>query len=355
MMVRASYAPYSLVFRETAITSRQKMDVKETFLLRLDDGARHAVAEIPLFRGLSAEDTPGFEAVLADFCRLCGNVTDRQTESLPSSIRFGYEAAKASLDGNSQEQLFDTPWSRGEKGIRINGLVWMGDRRAMARRIRAKLDGGFRCVKLKIGGIDFADELALLRYIRSEFGPGDIELRLDANGAFTPRNAYDRLGYLSELGIHSIEQPIRAGQWDAMAEICARSPIPVALDEELIGIRTDDEKRRMLEAIRPAYIILKPSLCGGLSEADRWIDLAEKRGTGWWATSALESDLGLNAIAQWVSQREPQMPQGLGTGLLYTNNFPSPLVLRGEEHWFNPEKRFSIPAIDWIRPHTTTL
>ncbi len=340
-MIKATYVPYSLIFRETAITSRQRMDVKETFLLRLSDGASSAVGEVPLFRGLSAEDTPDFEPHLARFCET-GTLSDA-----PSSVRFGFETASAALERGRQEILFDTQWSRGEKGIRINGLIWMGDRRTMARRIKEKLNGGFRCLKLKIGGIDFADELALLRYIRSEFGPDDVELRLDANGAFTPANAYDRLCYLAELIIHSIEQPIRAGQWDAMAEVCAGSPIPVALDEELIGLRSDDEKRAMLKRIRPAYIILKPSLCGGLREADRWIDIAAENGVGWWATSALESDLGLNAIAQWVSLRSPDIPQGLGTGLLYTNNFPSPLELRGEEIWFNPEQRFIIPDSVW--------
>lgn len=340
-MLQAAYAPYRLLFRETAITSRQKMNVKETFLLRLSDGLKSAIGEVPLFHGLSAEDTPDYENLLAGFCRSVGG-TD-----IPSSVRFGFETASAALASGSQESLFDTTWSRGESGIRINGLIWMGDRRTMARRIREKLDGGFRCVKLKIGGIDFADELALLRYIRSEFGSDDIELRLDANGAFSPANAYDRLGYLSELGIHSIEQPIKAGQWDAMAEICAKSYIPIALDEELIGVRSDEEKKNMLDAIRPAYIILKPALCGGLAESDRWIEIATGRGIGWWATSALESDLGLNAIAQWVSRYDLQMPQGLGTGRLYSNNFPSPLELRGEELWFNPEKRFNLPKIDW--------
>lgn len=341
-MLQASYAPYTLAFRETAITSRQSMNVKDTYLLRLTDGAKSAIGEIPLFRGLSAEDTPDFESRLA---KICSTGIDN---CMPSSVRFGFETATAALESGSQEMLFDTAWSRGEKGIRINGLIWMGDRRTMARRIREKLDGGFRCVKLKIGGIDFADELSLLRFIRTEFGPGDVELRLDANGAFSPQNAYDRLGYLSELSIHSIEQPIKAGQWDAMAELCAVSPIPVALDEELIGVTADQDKKRMLEVIRPAFIILKPSLCGGLVEADKWIDFAVERGIGWWATSALESDLGLNAIAQWVSRRNPEMPQGLGTGRLYTNNFPSPLELRGEELWFNPEKHFAFPKIDWL-------
>ena len=207
----------------------------------------------------------------------------------------------------------------------------MGDKRTMKNRIRQKLDAGFRCVKLKIGGIDFCDELDLLNSIRVEFPVSDIELRVDANGAFTPENAMERLERLSELDLHSIEQPIRQGQWEEMALLCSRSPIPIALDEELIGFRSDEEKERMLDEIRPQYIILKPSLCGGFAEADKWIEIAGKRNVGWWATSALESNIGLSAIAQWVSRYSPVMPQGLGTGALYINNFPSPLRLEGDK------------------------
>ena len=212
----------------------------------------------------------------------------------------------------------------------------MGTKQEMCARIAEKLDAGFRCVKLKIGGINFDDEAELLANIRREFPSGSIELRLDANGAFTPQNALDRLNRLSEFDIHSIEQPIKSGQWEEMARLCRLSPIPIALDEELIGFHSDDFKTRLLDTISPAYIILKPSLCGGFEESDRWIELAENRNIGWWATSALESNIGLNAIAQWVARYNPTMPQGLGTGALYTNNFPSPLQLEGDNMYFRP-------------------
>lgn len=190
-------------------------------------------------------------------------------------------------------------------------------------------------MKLKIGGIDFQEELSILDTLRKEFTVEDIELRLDANGAFSPENAMERLERLSRYNIHSIEQPIRAGQWQEMARLCERSPIPIALDEELIGFSSDASKEMLLETVRPQYIILKPALCGGFAEADRWISMAKKRNIGWWATSALESNIGLNAIAQWVARYRPTIPQGLGTGLLYTDNFPSTLRLDGDKMWFD--------------------
>lgn len=326
-MLRADYTPYRLLFREVAITSRNSMLEKDTYIVHVWDDADPSVrgtGECALFKGLSAEDNPDYERHLA---RACADPAE-----LPeiSSIRFGFETALADLRAGGNGTFADTPFTRGESAIRINGLVWMGDRRTMARRIREKLDGGFRCVKLKIGGIDFEDEIGLLRLIRSEFSADDIELRLDANGAFTPENALERLDRLAAFHIHSIEQPIRQHQPQEMARICEQSPIPVALDEELIGFHTDAEKHAMLDTIRPHYIILKPSLCGGFAEADRWIELAENSGTGWWATSALESNIGLQAIAQWVSRHNPVMPQGLGTGALYTNNFPTRLRLDGD-------------------------
>ena len=218
----------------------------------------------------------------------------------------------------------------------INGLVWMGDRDTMARRIEEKLAAGFSCVKLKIGGIDFESETGLLRIIR-EVAPR-VELRLDANGAFTPSDAMNRLYALARYDIHSIEQPIRQGQWSEMARLCNDSPIPIALDEELIGLNSADDRRRLLDAVHPAYIILKPTLVGGWTASDCWIAAAVQRGIGWWATSALESDIGLNSIAQWVATHSPEMPQGLGTGQLFTDNIPSPLTLRGERLWTDPER-----------------
>lgn len=264
--------------------------------------------ECALFRGLSAEDTPDYEWQLEYACN--------NPESLPaiSSIRFGFETALLDMRNGGAGRFITNSFTEGTTPIRINGLIWMGDKRVMKKRIREKLDQGFNCIKLKIGGIDFNDEIALLKSIRDEYSPDNLELRVDANGAFSPDTAMQHLERLAEYGLHSIEQPIKQGQWDEMAALCRLSPIPVALDEELVGFKADKEKIRMLETIKPSYIILKPSLCGGFAESDRWIRLAEERGIGWWATSALESNIGLNAIAQWVSQYNPVMPQGLGTG-----------------------------------------
>lgn len=333
MMLKASFEPYTLHFKETAITSRSRMDVKDTFIVKVwDDEAPDVVGtgECAIFHGLSAEDTPGYDDILGEACR--------NPSAIPpvSSIRFGFETAIADLRNGGTGKFVDNDFTRGETPLVINGLIWMGDKRAMKNRIRQKLDAGFRCVKLKIGGIDFNDELYLLGAIRKEFSASDIELRVDANGAFTPANAMERLERLSELDLHSIEQPIRRGQWEEMAMLCSRSPIPVALDEELIGFRTDVEKERLLDEIRPQYIILKPSLCGGFREADKWIEIAGRRHIGWWATSALESNIGLGAIAQWVSRYSHAMPQGLGTGGLYTDNFPSLLRLEGDRLYFKP-------------------
>ncbi|MDE6644888.1 MAG: o-succinylbenzoate synthase [Muribaculaceae bacterium] len=252
-----------------------------------------------------------------------------------SSILFGMETAVASLRAGGGHELWPSAFTRGEVAIPINGLVWMGDFRKMSERIRGKLDEGFGCVKLKIGGIDFEDEVALLRMIRREYGRNDLELRLDANGSFTPENAMERLGRLSEYDIHSIEQPIKAGQWEAMREIVEKSPIAIALDEELIGTRCREEKVELLDAINPAYVVLKPSLAGGFAHSQEWIELAKERGCGWWITSALESNIGLNALAQFVALQNPTMPQGLGTGELYVENFPSPLVRKGENLWYD--------------------
>ena len=348
-MIQASFAPILLTFKEAAITSRQTMHTKESYLLRLTDtqSGRSGIGECALFRGLSAEDTPEYSSHLMDLCsginRLAANsVDDLQNHLLDimpqaSSIRFGLEGAILSLSRKDGYSLYDTPYTRQESPLTINGLVWMGDKVTMARRIRQKLEQGFRCIKLKIGGIRFDDEVDLLRTIRRVFSADDIQLRLDANGSFSADNALQRLQRLSEFEIHSIEQPIRAGQWEQMRKIADASPIPIALDEELIGTRPDPLKRKMLETIGPQYIILKPSLCGGLTEADRWIQIAKGLGIGWWATSALESNIGLSAIAQWVSRYEPNMPQGLGTGMLYLKNFPAPLRLEGEQLWFDKQ------------------
>lgn len=337
--MKVSWQRHTLRFRERAITSRDSMTEKPTWFVRIESHqfpGGCSVGEAAMFKGISSEDTPDFEERLDTACRMASECAtlEEAMQSLPeiSSIRFGFESAllRGGLYPTSGKEA---GWLGGKEGITTNGLVWMGDKATMRRRIREKLDSGFHCVKLKIGGIDFEDEMELLAGIRREFSQSDIELRLDANGGFTPANALERLGRLSEFSIHSLEQPIKSGQWDDMRRICALSPIDIALDEELIGFTSTEEKIHMLEAVSPRYIILKPSLCGGFREAEKWISLAVERGIGWWATSALESNIGLEALGRWTASMQPSMPQGLGTGNLYTNNTPSRLEMRGERLW----------------------
>lgn len=326
---RAEWCRYTLDFTFEARTSRGSMLHKDTYFIRISapDG-RRGIGEVPLFRGLSQEDTPEFEKILADKCL---NINRAIENPGFSSIAFGIQSALASIN---RDQIEPTQWQLGQCGIPINGLVWMGDKKLMQARIAQKIDQCFRIIKLKIGGINFEDEIDLISYIRHQFSPDDLEIRLDANGAFSADNALERLDRLSKFGIHSLEQPIKAGQTAAMARICKESPIPIALDEELIGTRTYSEKVELFEAIRPAYLILKPALCGGFDDAAQYIEIAGKG--KWWVTSALESNVGLYAIASWLSGYDTDMAQGLGTGLLYSNNFSSPLVMRGDKLWCDP-------------------
>lgn len=305
--------------------------------------------ECALFRGLGSDDRPEYEQVLAEACRLVGllpfdEVLDRLAEW--TSIRFGFETARQELCGWRD---YPSRFDKGEHPITINGLVWMGDKATMLRRIEEKLDAGFRCVKLKIGAIDFDAELDLLRMVRGRFSRNEIELRVDANGAFSPDEAPRKLDALARYDLHSIEQPIKAGQWEAMAQLCATTPIPIALDEELVACRkvTPELTAQMLDTIKPQYIILKPSLTGALSGTNQWIKAATERGIGWWITSALESNIGLSAIARYTASLSTQMPQGLGTGGLYTNNIPSPLQQIGEVLTCNPQGEWQYPDLSW--------
>ncbi len=347
--MKASYAKYRLDFRFTAITSRDRMQHKDTFFIKIwdDDSSHFGIGEAALFRGLSCDDTPGYEEKLMDVCRNidCYLSNPGLLDAYPS-IRMGIETAFHDFRNGCARQVFPSAWSAGENSVTINGLIWMGDKSLMAERLRQKVDEGFKCIKLKIGGIDFEDELDLLKLVRS-LCPY-VELRLDANGAFTPENAMERLMRLSEFRIHSIEQPIRQGQWEKMARLCSESPIPIALDEELIGLNASGIKEKMLDMVQPQYIILKPTLCGGFLGSDQWIELADRRGIGWWATSALESNIGLNAIAQWVAAKEPQLPQGLGTGQLYFNNITSPLTLHADRLVYAADKAWEIPDMEWM-------
>lgn len=344
-MLRAEWCKYRLDFKFLAKTSRESMLYKDTYFVRLYDESspeKYGVGECGLFKGLSADDVAGYEDVLTSVCQ-------NPEGPLPqmSSIVMGFETAFRDLAGGSRRVIYDSEWLDGRRGIEINGLIWMGDKQLMFERVREKIDAGFKVLKLKIGGIDFDEELDILAHIRRQFSPSDLTIRLDANGSFSVGNALDRLDRLSRYAIHSIEQPIKAGQIAEMARICRRSPIDIALDEELIGMTSDERKQALLNEIRPRYIILKPTLCGGFAEADRWIASADSLGIGWWATSALESNIGLNAIAQWLAAKDSALPQGLGTGALYHNNITSPIEQRGSRLFYNPAKCWQIPDLSW--------
>lgn len=348
-MLKAEYARYRLNFKEPARTSRQTMTDKLTYFIRITDDEKpgiYGIGECALFEGLSCDDRADYEEVLQATCRDINFLDAEEMRKWPSIV-FGVETALMDLRNGGRRQPFSSPWSEGLSDITINGLVWMGNINEMRRRIDEKLDAGFRCLKFKIGGEDFVQEKELLESVRKRYSPDTLEIRLDANGAFTPENALERLSALAPLHIHSIEQPIKAGQWNAMALISKESPIPIALDEELIGINDAESKFKMLSVIRPRYIIIKPSLCGGFSGASEWISIAELLNTGWWATSALESNIGLNAIAQWVSTLDTTLPQGLGTGMLYTNNVASPIVQQRDKLEYAPQMAWQIPDFEW--------
>lgn len=326
-----------LHFKQPAGTSRGVYITRRIWLLTVEHGGRTAIGECAPLPQLSCDDIPDYEAVLRRFCDIIeatGSIPYDEMRNYPSML-FGVETALAQLS-RTDGLLYDTSFSHGEEGIPINGLVWMGTHDEMLSRLKEKLALGFRCVKLKIGAIDFAKELDLIQHIRKHFSREEVELRVDANGGFTPDVALERLQELARYDIHSIEQPIMAHQWSEMAQLCQLSPLPIALDEELIGVNSTDKKIRLLDTIKPQYIILKPSLHGGVAGTREWIALANERGIGSWITSALESNIGLNAIAQLAANiygSKITMPQGLGTGMLFTDNIPMPLEIRNDCLW----------------------
>jgi o-succinylbenzoate synthase len=313
-----------------------------SYYVTLEKDGVKGVGECSVLPDLSSDAMPWerYERVLAEACRWveqAGGIPYQMLRPYPS-ILFGLESAFAQVDAGGSVALFDTPFARGEEGIPINGLVWMGTFEEMYARIEEKLKAGFHCVKLKIGAIDWEREVELIKHIREYFTPEQIELRVDANGGFTPEEAPEKLETLAQFAIHSIEQPIKQHQWRVMGKLCAQSPLPIALDEELIGVNLPEMKARLLDEICPAYIVLKPSLHGGMAGCREWIRLAEERGVKSWITSALESNVGLNAVAQFCAATYgPQitMPQGLGTGLLYTDNIDMPLSIQGDKLWFS--------------------
>ena len=297
--------------------------------------------------GLSLEDPNDCEIQIDHICKLINRGEMNPGQSFPGSpgIEFALETAMMDLEQGGSRLLFPSEFTEGNEGIRTNGLIWMGTKEFMVSQVREKVKLGFSVLKLKVGALDLEEELQILKWIRSEFGSSDLEIRLDANGAWDAQEAGDKLKLFAPFHIHSIEQPIAAGQTKAMADLCRNSDIPVALDEELIGIIGPKKKRALLEMIRPKYLILKPGLLGGFSRTGEWIRLADDMDIRWWITSALESSIGLNAIAQWTWHQGVWMPQGLGTGALFTNNIPSPLQMIGEHLWHQPGKSWDLSHI----------
>jgi o-succinylbenzoate synthase len=334
--VKTSLEYYPLQFILPAGTSRGVMNVKQSWFLRIEDGGIVGIGEISIIEGLSPEyeDQQQFEGLIKQYCDAFdsgeihpGNLKI-ELQHLPSLL-FAFESALLDLKNGGKQVYFNNGFSSGLKKIPINGLVWMGDEDYMQEQISEKLKQGFTTIKMKIGAIDLEKELSILRAIRKEHSAEAITLRVDANGAFSPAEAQHVLEQLAELEIHSIEQPIRAGNWRAMKELCATTPTPIALDEELIGINERNQKIELLETIQPQFIILKPSLHGGISGTQEWIELAQERKIDWWMTSALESNIGLNVICQLTAEYNNPLPQGLGTGSLYSNNVESGLVVEG--------------------------
>lgn len=327
----AKFRPYLLEFKQPGGTSRGVLHTKETYILEITDGNKKGIGECAIFRGLSFEDVPEYEEMLQ---WLCDNINQskktlrKELLHFPS-IWFGYEQAMLNLK-HGEDLYFPSDFSAGYESIRINGLIWMGDSKFMQKQITEKLDQGFKCLKLKIG-VDWESEKQIIKQLRQEFSSDELELRVDANGGFGIEQAKIVLQELADLQIHSIEQPIKAGNISEMAQLCTATPTPIALDEELIGILNYDDKKELLGTIKPQFIILKPSLIGGYAGTDEWITFAENLGIGWWITSALESNVGLNAIAQYTFTKNPTIPQGLGTGGLFTNNTESRLVLHRDE------------------------
>lgn len=339
-MFTAKAYRYTLQFKQASGTSRGVLKEKESWFIKIwfeDEPSLFGLGECGLLKGLSYDDVPHYEEKIKEVCKNINTYSNNFHTSLKEfpSIRFGVEMALLDLKGLGKRLFYPSYFTEKTQGIPINGLIWMGNEHFMQKQIEQKLEDGYDCIKMKIGAIDFDTEYALLKKLRQRYSKESIEIRVDANGAFSPENALQKLDLLAQLDIHSIEQPIRQNQVEAMAKLCATTPLPIALDEELIGVHHLKEKAELLKAIQPQYIILKPSLIGGFMASEEWINLAQNLNIGWWITSALESNIGLNAIAQFTAMLNTSMYQGLGTGSLYTNNIASNLEIRNAKLWQN--------------------
>ena len=350
-MIRASYISHSLVFKRPAGTSRGDLHEKNCWYMVLTgEGGVKGLGEVSFIPGLSVEDPHELDIQIDHVCKLISRGElhpGAKLHNLPG-VGFALETAWLDMNQGGNRLLYPSDFTLGLEGIPTNGLIWMGDPLQMNQQIREKLDLGFRVLKMKVGSLELDTEIEILRGLRAQYKAAELEIRLDANGAWSFEQAPEILKRFAEFGIHSIEQPISPGQTGEMAELCAGGVIPIALDEELIGISTTRERAGLLDQINPAFVILKPGLIGGFTEAEDWISLAEKRGVGWWITSALESSVGLNAIAQWTHSLDVTIPQGLGLGSLYTNNLPSPLEMERDSLWHRPGKKWDLQVIRGI-------
>lgn len=345
--MKASYYRYILNFKKPGGTSRGILTKKETWFILVEQEKQFGIGECGMLRSLSIDDRPDYEEKLKWICdhiNLEKEILFNELAEFPS-IQFGLEQALLSLNSQPPFLLFPSDFTSNSASIYINGLIWMGNETFMKQQIQEKLKLGFNCLKMKIGAIDFESEIKLLKTIRKNFSANEVELRVDANGAFTPGEAFEKLDRLSEFDLHSIEQPIKPNQTDEMARLCENPPVPIALDEELIGVHDVTNKEKLIQTIKPQYIILKPSLTGGYKKSMEWMDIAKRNNIGWWVTSALESNIGLNAIAQWAYTLNNKMPQGLGTGSLYTNNFKSPLTVKRGQLFYSKGLQWDIAEI----------
>lgn len=344
-MIKASFRPYKLEFKDPVLTSRGQMKYKNGYYIILRKDNKIGIGECSFIEGLSRDKLSEIETALGYTCINIDKwitIRDELITDFPSLV-FGFEMAFLSLHADNLHTLFVNDFSSGKSRIPINGLIWMGSESFMKQQILDKKEKGFNCIKLKVGAIDFKEECKLLELIRNEYE--NVEIRLDANGAFDSKNVISRLKTLSQFHIHSIEQPIKPNQHLILQEICSEKIIDIALDEELIFITENENKIQLLEVVKPQYIILKPSMIGGFEESDRWIKYANDVNIGWWATSALESNIGLNAIAQWVASKNTKNIQGLGTGELYKNNITSPLTIENGYIFVNNNKKWDTDVL----------
>ena len=348
-MLKATYLKRSLKFKQAGGTSRGVLYTKPSWFIKIEDADRGVgLGECSIIPNLSIDDSPDLEKKINEVCRNINRYQYNYHDTLAKypSLRFALEMAFRGLENNNPHVLYASNFTRGEQAIVINGLIWMGDAEAMLQGIEQKLKQGFSCLKLKIGAIDFDQELQLLKHIRQRFSHHTLELRVDANGAFSPQEALRKLEALNTYHLHSIEQPIKAGQVDEMHQLCRKTPFPIALDEELIGHNSYEDKKALISSICPQYIILKPSLLGGWKASEEWVAIANEHNVEWWATSALEANVGLNAIAQWTYQMNNPLKQGLGTGQVFSNNIASPLYLKGEQLYYDFNTQWQDPFED---------